>query len=184
MIRFIIFDSFFNSVAKMNPLQKAWLKVLTPLAYVINEKMAKRNGFQLFIFLIFISPFRPHWKNRSLLRHWAQRVWCPPNHQILRCLQQAIHLCPGLGAPQNVFHQVGSFSLLAYPPKQVIDRQRPLPDPTHEALEHLPNDGRALHARFHFLLWCQQPRNSVVPFPTLFDFVWFSKADKTDSATS
>ena len=28
----------------MNPIQKAWLKILTPLAYLINEKMAKKSG--------------------------------------------------------------------------------------------------------------------------------------------
>lgn len=29
----------------MNPIQKAWLKVLTPFSYIINEKLAKRPGF-------------------------------------------------------------------------------------------------------------------------------------------
>eukprot|EP01015_Nassula_variabilis_P011759 TRINITY_DN1951_c0_g1_i2.p1 TRINITY_DN1951_c0_g1~~TRINITY_DN1951_c0_g1_i2.p1 ORF type:complete len:200 (+),score=34.24 TRINITY_DN1951_c0_g1_i2:116-715(+) len=29
----------------MNPIQKLWLKVLTPVAYVINEKLARRPGF-------------------------------------------------------------------------------------------------------------------------------------------
>eukprot|EP01016_Furgasonia_blochmanni_P044206 TRINITY_DN611_c0_g1_i1.p2 TRINITY_DN611_c0_g1~~TRINITY_DN611_c0_g1_i1.p2 ORF type:complete len:269 (-),score=79.06 TRINITY_DN611_c0_g1_i1:111-917(-) len=33
------------ALIKMNPIQKAWLKVLSPLAYVINEKLAKRSGF-------------------------------------------------------------------------------------------------------------------------------------------
>ncbi|KAL4490329.1 hypothetical protein ABPG72_004368 [Tetrahymena utriculariae] len=28
----------------MNPIQKAWLKILEPVSYVINEKMAKRDG--------------------------------------------------------------------------------------------------------------------------------------------
>mmetsp|Transcript_66009 Transcript_66009/g.76682 ORF Transcript_66009/g.76682 Transcript_66009/m.76682 type:complete len:212 (+) Transcript_66009:26-661(+) len=28
----------------MNPIQKAWLQILSPFAYVINEKLAKRSG--------------------------------------------------------------------------------------------------------------------------------------------
>lgn len=28
----------------MNPIQKAWLKVLSPLSGFVNEKMAKRSG--------------------------------------------------------------------------------------------------------------------------------------------
>lgn len=29
----------------MNPIQKAWLKVLSPFSCLINEKLAKRPGF-------------------------------------------------------------------------------------------------------------------------------------------
>jgi len=29
----------------MNPIQKLWLQILSPFAYVINEKLAKRSGF-------------------------------------------------------------------------------------------------------------------------------------------
>ena len=32
----------------MNPIQKAWLKVLAPFTYVINEKLAKRPGSLFF----------------------------------------------------------------------------------------------------------------------------------------
>ena len=28
----------------MNPIQKAWLKILSPFTYIINEKLAKRPG--------------------------------------------------------------------------------------------------------------------------------------------
>lgn len=28
----------------MNPIQRAWLKVLQPVAYLMNEKLAKRSG--------------------------------------------------------------------------------------------------------------------------------------------
>ena len=28
----------------MNPIQKAWLKLLAPVSFIINEKMAKRSG--------------------------------------------------------------------------------------------------------------------------------------------
>lgn len=28
----------------MNPIQKAWLKVLSPISGFVNEKMAKRSG--------------------------------------------------------------------------------------------------------------------------------------------
>lgn len=28
----------------MNPIQRAWLKVLQPVAYFVNEKLAKRSG--------------------------------------------------------------------------------------------------------------------------------------------
>lgn len=33
----------------MNPIQRAWLKVLQPVAFVINEKLAKRSGKIAFI---------------------------------------------------------------------------------------------------------------------------------------
>ena len=29
----------------MNPIQKQWLKILKPLAYLINERLAKRAGW-------------------------------------------------------------------------------------------------------------------------------------------
>lgn len=28
----------------MNPIQRAWLKALQPVAFFVNEKMAKRSG--------------------------------------------------------------------------------------------------------------------------------------------
>lgn len=28
----------------MNPIQKAWLKILSPFSYIVNEKLAKRPG--------------------------------------------------------------------------------------------------------------------------------------------
>ena len=28
----------------MNPIQKAWLKVLAPVSYLMNDKLAKRSG--------------------------------------------------------------------------------------------------------------------------------------------
>ena len=28
----------------MNPIQRAWLRVLQPVSFVVNEKLAKRSG--------------------------------------------------------------------------------------------------------------------------------------------
>lgn len=39
----------------MNPLQKAWLSVLEPLSYIVNEKMAKRSGQLTSLLVIWAS---------------------------------------------------------------------------------------------------------------------------------
>jgi hypothetical protein len=152
----------------MNHLQKAWLKVLTPLAYLVNEKMAKRNG------LGFI--FGAHWQV-----FWKEQVWWaelaafsrlgPENTEFTRppssspsstgeCSKPRLKLCTECPSLSKKNCETEAIGLL----KQVTDNKRTLLDPTLEAHELDPHRVRPGSFFCHFHLRSLGPRQPVAPY--------------------
>jgi len=93
----------------MNPIQKIWLRVLSPVAYVINEKLAKRSGLLGRIgkfWMIGPREYGSHPFNKMLIfvnRRWmAAAAWALHRYSVIK------------GMSHNGYHMLRPFRHTAF----------------------------------------------------------------------